>query len=180
MPAWKGTVAEGFTPEAFAQYVAALQFVSWLPEFCTLHHTADPNLAQRPDGFTEQHIHNLASYYHDELGWSAGPHLFVDDHLIWVMTPLTVQGVHAVSFNLIAWGIEMLGDYDNEDFNSGRGALVRDNAVAAISILNARLGIDPSTLRFHRDDPRTQKTCPGAGVAKEAMIAAVQKFMGLA
>ena len=36
----------------------------------------------------------------------------------------------------------MLGDYDSEDFDTGRGAQVRDNAVATIAILSAALGID--------------------------------------
>jgi hypothetical protein len=72
----------------------------------------------------------------------------------------------------------MLGDYDSEEFDSGRGALVRDNAVAAISILSAKLEIDPETMRLHREDPKTDHHCPGDNVDKAAFIAAVKGYGG--
>jgi hypothetical protein len=73
-------------------------------------------------------------------------------------------------------GIEMLGDYDTEDFDIGRGAMVRDNAVAAIAILSAVLGIDPDTMRLHREDPRTTHHCPGDNVDKVGFIQLVKGY----
>src|SRR5712692_11270909 len=55
------------------------------------------------------------------------PHLFVADDLIWVFTPLTVSGVHSPSWNSITWGVEMVGNFDTEDFQDGPGAAVRKN-----------------------------------------------------
>jgi hypothetical protein len=177
---WKGTVAEGFDLVGFQQYVAALLFSNWMPELIVLHNTGEPTLADRPNGFNEQHIQNLAAFYRDEKGWSSGPHLFVDDHLIWILTPLTTSGTHAATWNRDSWGVEMLGDYDSEDFDSGRGALVKANAIAAVALLSARLGIDPDTMRLHREDPKTTHHCPGDGVDKAAFIQAVKQYMGLA
>ena len=83
---------------------------------------------------------NFESYYKNECGWNGGPHLFIDDRAIWVFNDLTKRGTHSPSFNASRFGIEMLGDYDKEEFNSGRGRKVRDNTVAAMAILNNRLG----------------------------------------
>lgn len=175
---WKGIVGRNLSPEDFRQYVAGLNWDGWRPEFIVLHNTQDPSLRDRPDGLTYQHILDLESFFRDEQGWSGGPHLFVDDRQIWVFTPLTVPGVHSPSWNAVAVGVEMLGDYDSEEFDSGRGALVRDNAVAAISILSAKLGLDPETMRLHREDPKTDHHCPGDNVDKAAFIAAVKGYGG--
>jgi hypothetical protein len=121
----------------------------------------------------------LERYYRDEMGWSAAPHLFVDDQPagIWVLTPLTTPGVHAKSFNPRSIGLEMLGNYDVEAFTSGRGDRVRENAVAAIAMLSAALDIDPDSMRFHRDEPNTTKTCPGRNVDKATFIRAVKAYL---
>ena len=70
----------------------------------------------------------------------------------------------------------MLGDYDREEFDSGRGLAVQQNAVAAIAILSAALGIDPETMRLHREDPKTDHHCPGDNVDKTAFIQAVRGY----
>ena len=46
--------------------------------------------------------------YKNTLGWSAGPHLFTDEDQIWGMCDFSKKGVHAVSFNKRAIGIEVL------------------------------------------------------------------------
>src|SRR5262245_39930043 len=161
MAGWKGIVGESFSPEEFDRYCHTLQWTAWRPSFIALHNTASPSLAQRPNGLTKQHIKNLEAYYRDEKGWKAGPHLFVDDKQIWVFTPLTVSGVHSPSWNKLALGVEMLGDYDSEAFDSGRGLKVRKHAVAALATLSAVLGIDPASMKLHREDPATTHACPG-------------------
>ena len=177
--AWKGIVGKQFTPEEFRRYAAGLSWGPWRPSFIVLHHTAVPSLAQRPDGFNAASMSGLTRYYRDELGWSAGPHLFVDDQPagIWVFTPLTTPGVHAKSWNARTLGLEMLGNYDVEEFNSGRGARVRDHAAAAIAILSAALNLNPDTMQGHRDYPGETKTCPGRKVNREDFIRAVKDYL---
>ena len=178
MTTWKGIVGASFTPAAFDQYCHLLHWLAWRPSFVVLHNTAVPTLAQRPQGLSKQHILGLEKYYRDDLHWSAGPHLFIDDHQIWVFTPLTVSGVHSPSWNKRALGVEMLGDYATEAFATGRGAQVQAHAVAALATLHAVLGLDPATLKLHREDPNTtHKGCPGTHVSKAAIIRQVQDLL---
>jgi hypothetical protein len=174
---WKGIVGSSFSPEGFDSYCHALHWTQWRPSFIVLHNTAIPSLAQRPDGLTKQHIINLEGFYRDKQKWSAGPHLFIDDRQIWVFTPLTVSGTHSPSFNKIALGIEMLGDFATEAFLTDRGAKVRDNAIAAVATLCAVLGLDPETLKLHKEDPKTTHNCPGMNVDKAKFIADVRALM---
>src|SRR5258708_36069633 len=115
------------------------------------------------------------------MHWSAGPHLFVDDHQIWVFTALTMAGVHSPAWNKLSLGIEMLGDYDGELFSSGRGLQVRQNAVAAMATLCAVLGLDPSNpsmIRLHKEDPlTTHKFCPGKNVVKQDILQEVSDLL---
>lgn len=176
--AWKPIVGLSFAAAEFDNYCHGLKWDSWRPQFITLHNTAVPSLAQRPNGFTKKHINNLVGFYRDQQGWSAGPHLFIDDKQIWVFTPLTMSGVHSPSWNKIALGFEMLGDYNSEDFNSGRGAAVRDNAVAAVATVSAVLGLNPKEMKLHREDPATShKGCPGETVDKDDFIDRVKALM---
>ena len=103
--------------------------------------------------------------------------MFIDDKKIWVFTPLTLSGVHSPSWNKIALGFEMLGNYATESFGSDRGLAVRKNAVAAIATLSAVLGLDPATMRLHKEDKLTDHDCPGRNVKKTEVIAEVQALM---
>jgi len=177
MADWKGIIGKSFSREEFDSYCHQLQWTAWRPSFIVLHNTASPSLKQRPKGLTRQHIANLEAFYRDDQKWKAGPHLFIDDQQIWAFTPLTVSGTHSPSWNKLAIGIETLGDFDAEAFDSGRGLEVRKNAVAAIATLSAILGLDPATMRLHREDPLTTHACPGKNVRKLEVIQAVQDLI---
>lgn len=171
--AWKGIVGQGFTPTGFDQYVQTVAFPVWRPQFVVLHNTAAPTLSKWHSVSGQQRMANLANYY-KSLGWSAGPHLFVADDLIWVFTPLNTPGVHSPSWNAISWGVEMVGDYDVEAFSPQ----VRQNAVSAITSMYSALGADPGTLRFHKEDPlTTHRNCPGKNVSKPDILQAVAAQM---
>ena len=157
-------VGRRFTVDTFRRYlqwVKANEKFLWTPTGITIHHTAAPNLAQRPNGFSEQHMLNLRSYYKDERGWKSGPHIFTDDNGIWVFTPLSRKGVHATSFNATRFGIEMLGDFDGKDFDDPRGKASIENGQWAAAVLIKELEISKARINFHRHDPKTDKTCPG-------------------
>jgi hypothetical protein len=177
MPDWKGIIGTSFSVDEFDTYCHTLQWNAWRPSFIVVHNTGIPSLAQRPKGFTKQHILNLEKFYRDEQKWKAGPHLFIDDKQIWVFTPLTVSGTHSPSWNKTSLGFEMLGDYEKESFSEGRGLRVRENTVAALATLSAILGFDPNTIRIHREDPLTTHACPGKNVRKLEIIQDVQDLM---
>jgi hypothetical protein len=102
MGEWKGIVGNSYSALEFDSYAHALHWTAWRPSFIVLHNTAVPTLAQRPNGFTKQHILNLEAYYRDQMQWKGGPHLFADDRQIWVFTPLTASGTHSPSWNKTA------------------------------------------------------------------------------
>ena len=59
MANWKGIVGTSLSTDEFESYCHGLHWTSWRPSFITLHNTAAPSLAQRPNGLTKQHILNL-------------------------------------------------------------------------------------------------------------------------
>jgi hypothetical protein len=173
----------GFTREEFKTYVAGLRWKAWRPQFLTLHNTAEPNLAQwmhfglgKDAGL--RRIKNLNHYYGVEKGWSSGPHIFVAPNLIWIACDLTSHGVHASCYNSVSIGVEMVGDYAHDVFDSGDGAKVRDNAIAALAILHKAQKIDPRTLHFHKECLKDHHDCPGKNVVKADVIARVQAWPG--
>ncbi|MDX2066368.1 MAG: peptidoglycan recognition family protein [Fimbriimonadaceae bacterium] len=173
-------VGRRFTPETFTEYLKTIRFKgTFVPQFVTLHHTGAPSLAQRPTGFEPQHLTNLLHYYQNQLGWSGAPHFFIDDRSdgIIVFQDLTKRGVHAASFNRISWGIEMLGNFDMEPFHTGRGAKVRDLSMQTLAICCKHLGVTADSIRFHRDDPQTSKSCPGRGVDKADVVRRVSTLL---
>jgi hypothetical protein len=144
---------------SFKQFLQT-QDLSWASGI-TIHHTASPSLDQRPQGWKVQHMRNLRDYYKNKLGWSAGPHLFTDEDQVFGLSSLEKRGVHARSFNKTHIGIEVLGDYDNEDPTTGRGFdCWRNTALVTKALLEAAL-LDQDAINFHRDDPKTSKSCPG-------------------
>lgn len=188
---------QGLTIDGFRAYFNLRPFTSWRPSFMVLHNTGLPTLAtlQANGEFdtyswkgrtpAAQRILNLEKYYRDDQGWSAGPHAFVADDYIWPFTPMNMRGVHSPSWNGTALGIELVGDYEREDPYSGFGLKAYRNAVALFGIVHATLGLDPQTIKFHRQDPRTTHRCPGArlwrdGAGLQQFIQHVLEFMGQA
>lgn len=173
--------------DQFLTHVKALKFNTWKPSGVAVHNTANPSLyptGRQGQGSWKgsptppaQRVQNLVAYYSSK-GWRSGPHLFIDDDGIWLFTPLTQPGTHSPSWNGTKIGIEMVGDYDIESFTEGAGAKVRANTVAALAILHAKLGLDPNTIKLHKEDPRTTHDCPGKNVDKADLIRRVINYMG--
>ena len=174
MAKWKGSVDVSFNADAFEEYVSQLSFTAWQPQFVVLHNTQIPTLADWHNESGSARMSGFVDYYRDDQGWSGGPHLFIADDVIWVFTPLTVPGVHAPSWNQVAWGVEMVGDYDTEPL----GDCVRANTLSALATLHAARGLDPGTLKLHKEDPLTTHTfCPGANIDKTQIIAGVRALL---
>lgn len=175
---WKPIVGIGYTAAQFAAYVDNLRWTSWRPQFCVLHHSGLPTLGEWKSGYPiGQRLQNLVHYYRDIMGWSAGPHLFVADDLIWCFTPLTAPGVHSPSWNLVSIGVEAVGDYrpGYDNWSADPGLKVAENTIAALASLHHVLGIAPETMKLHLEDPLTShKECPGSQVGKSEIIARVR------
>lgn len=158
-------------------YVKGLEFDKFKPKLIVVHHTAIPNLSQRPDGLTLQHMKNLWNFYTVKNKWSGGPHFFVDNKGIWIMQDINQRGVHAVSFNRNGIGIEMLGNYDlQSDFDNPRGKLIRIYTQRLVASLLDNLDLDLDDVRFHRDDKLTKKLCPGKLIDKTSFVNEVSRY----
>jgi hypothetical protein len=167
MPAWKGIVGRSFTSPDFIDYLATVTLSNWRPQFVVVHNTFIPKLSDWHSVPGAQRMQGLQTYYRDTQHWSAGPHLFVADDLIWAFTPLNTSGIHSPSWNHISWGVELVGDYDSEPF----GDAVQQNAVTVLAGLHALAGLDPNSLHLHKEDPlTTHKQCPGDNVVKADLI----------
>lgn len=151
--------------------------LGWAKRGVCIHHTAFPDLKMRPKGLTVQHIRNMAYGYKNNLGWSSGPHLYVDEDQIFGMSPMNKRGVHAVGFNKDTVGIEMLGNYNEEDPEDRRGEQVIDLTAQAVAVILRAMSMEPSpdTVHFHREDPHTSKRCPGTLIEKGEFIAKVRE-----
>ena len=172
------------TAAEFISYLRGIKFGAWRPKFVTMHHTGAPDLKTWQGWQTrakpvsdEQWLKNLAKYYGETMKWSSGPHFFFTPKNFCVLSPPTARGVHAVSFNAMSWGVECVGDFDREKFEGA----IRDKYVEGLACLHVATGLKllpfekkVSGLHFHRDDPKTTKTCPGKGVDKDALIKLVQ------
>lgn len=170
-------IGKVWTPESFGQYLKTIKKPDWAKAVC-LHHTAAPSLAQRPKGWTIQHMENMRDFYKG-MGWKSGPHLYTDEDQVFGMTPLVETGVHAVSFNRSAIGIEALGHYSKggEDPKSGRGLQVwLTTAAITRQLLDwLWLPVNEKTVLFHRDDPKTSKDCPGSQISKDWIISLINQ-----
>lgn len=163
MATWKGIVGRGFKAEDFDSYLATIKFNAWRPQFVVLHNTQNPRLADWHKISGQQRMKGLENFYKSVQKWSAGPHLFVADDLIWAFTPLNTSGIHAPSWNHISWGVELVGDYEVEPLSDS----LRHNAIVALAGLHRLAGLDPATLRLHKEDPKTtHKGCPGKHISK--------------
>lgn len=176
---WSHFEGKARSREDSLAYLAGLKWTDWRPEGITLHNTAAPTLKQWAESGPahDARIRNLQNYYEDELGWHAGPHFFVSRNWInWFSNPL-LPGVHSRCFNATRFGIEMVGDFNAEEFNSGDGAMVRDNAVFLIAALNNKFGFRAEDLTFHVECKRDNHDCPGKKVVKAEVVAAVKAEM---
>lgn len=178
--AWKQIIGLPCTLPQLQNLISGMIFNSWRPSFLVLHNTSAPTLKQWHSADGKTRMTNLVSYFRDQRGWSAGPHAFVADDLVWPFTPFNTPGVHTPSWNGTSIGIETVGDFDFENPDTAPGQNVKNNAVALFAMLHSKLGINPDTIKLHKEDPRTTHECPGKLLAREkdAFIAAVHEYMG--
>lgn len=183
---WTGFDRRAYTRAEFAAHVAELAPRMGWARGITLHNTGAPTLKQWAESGPahDARIDNLQRYYElpdpstGKVAWHAGPHSFISRNFINGFSDLLKPGVHSRCFNATHIGVEMVGDYATEEFDSGDGALVRDNAVFAMATLCKALNLDPKFLTFHKDCTRDNHDCPGRKVNKADVINRVLAEMG--
>jgi len=197
MTKWTPIDGRYFSGDQLNAAIHDYEFPGWRPSGLVLHNTGAPTLKQwlnsptpRAGALTpwamqldreKQRIANLEYFFRVTRGWSSGPHAFVGPDRVWFFTPFNKPGTHSPSWNGTKLGIELVGDYDHEDKDAGDGAKAYRNAVILFACLHAKLGLDPETIKFHKEDPATtHRDCPGKDIVKADFIRAVQEYMGAA
>lgn len=196
-------IGKGCTLAQFSEYIQTYNFGKVPPDHVIFHHTANPDASYAPlssnpatrwdrneAGMSisemyykrKRQLDGLKSYYEKTLGWSAGPHIFIDDRWIWLMTPMYDVGIHAKWGNSFrshgrlhySIGIEVIGYYERREWPAPVQALVG----GAVRALQAQLGTFSLDYMYQTDDSK-----PGMKVAKGVQVCAHPerlKFGGLA
>jgi lysozyme family protein len=185
---WPNFDGKAYNRAQLAAHINSLDFSKWKrkdgsagrPKFIVLHNTSEPTIKQWLSWSAEkrrQYIQNVQHYYESDLRWHAGPHFFVPPELdpcCYGFSDPTTAGTHASCFNSDSIGIEMVGEFNVEAFDSGPGEMVRDDAVYLCALLCNKLGLDPAApyvygqqgLHFHIDCKADNHDCPGTNVRK--------------
>lgn len=177
---WADFDGRAYSPEEFRARINGLTWnKGWVPDGITLHNTAAPTLAQWAETGPshDARIRNLQRYYEQEKGWHSGPHLFNSRDWINGFSNILRPGVHSRCYNKTRIGIEMVGDFAKEPFDSGDGAKVRDISVFACAVLNLKHGWQPEGLVFHKDCHLDDHDCPGKLVVKSEFVRRVREKM---
>jgi N-acetylmuramoyl-L-alanine amidase len=185
MSYWGGFDPTPYTANAWTAHVNAIPLAKlrWC-KFITLHNTSSPTLSQWVElgPAHDARLRNLRDYYANHLGWHQGPHGFISRSHINGFSSLTEPGIHASCFNASSIGLEQVGEFNVEPYNSGDGAMVRDMAVHAVAVLCNRIGLRPdhyiygiSGLHFHIECRHDNHDCPGTFARNKAEL--VQRIL---
>lgn len=156
-------IGKALSVSEFADYVRPYNFGSIPPDYIILHHTAIPSTlaARYPSGAVwdaneaglsadqvktkrVRQLDRVRNYYRDTLGWSAGPHLWIDERFVYLFTPMYDVGIHAKQGNSYrdssrrlhySIGIEVVGYYEKVVWPTA----VAQNVAQAVAILAKRL-----------------------------------------
>ena len=150
----------------FRAYVSTYDFGTLPAHRLVIHHTWKPT---KENWAGQRSIDGLKAYY-EKKQWPAGPHLFVAEDGIWLLSPMSQDGIHAGKLNPRSIGIEVVGDYDHELWSGQTKA----NVLGAIKALMGQLGILEGQIFFHRDV--SPKTCPGSAITKEWLFGELANF----
>jgi len=190
----------GYTPEEFAAFVDTYDFGTIPPSFIVLHHTYRPGASWASSGAQydwdggeqgmtdaqiyakrKQRLDNIRHYYQSHLRWDRGPHLFIDDRWIWIMTPMFHVGIHAAEGNGsvaggYSVGIEVIGYYEHVQWSPA----IERNVGIAVAAIKRRLGTfdyvhraGPGGISSHRD--YNKPTCPGAAITERYYIQVLER-----
>ena len=194
---WPNFDGKPYTRDQLAALINARDFSTWKhkdgtpgkPAFITLHNTSSPDIQlwmSWSPAKRQQYILNMQPYY-EHMGWLGGPHFFVtpqSDICAFGFNNLMSAGTHASCFNNTSIGIEMVGEFDREAFDSGPGAQVADNAIYLMALLHNKIGLTPTPyaynqrgLHFHVECAADNHHCPGSYVSKSDIVARVTAKM---
>lgn len=145
-----------FTRAQWLSYLKTQPVPAWVKTITT-HHTANPTEATwRQYGGWSYWGPNMATYYHNRLGWHAGPMAYVSYEGIGYFTPLPNHNIHAgATANAESLGVEIVGLFTTT-LPTGE---TLSNAAWCFAALLWWAKLPVTALRAHRQYLATQ--CPG-------------------
>ncbi len=181
---WLGFDPHGYSRDDWRAHVEAVKppEMTWHPIGIVLHATGLPTLGMWVESGPQHdaRLRNLEAYY-EGMGWKHGPHAFVSRNYINGFSALTARGTHCSCHNSTHFGIEQVGNFNtsHDDYNSGDGEKVKDNAIWCLAVLCKHFQIDPKSIIPHSEckaDGHSQ--CPGNEVSMPEIITKVKQTMG--
>jgi hypothetical protein len=188
-------VGKALTLAEFDAYLASYDFGPIAPDWPLIHHTAIPTVAQwtayevglMRDQIKAKRLKQVTAiknYYQNTKHWSAGPHLFVDDLYVYLMTPMANIGIHAgdgnstkINGNLhYSIGLEVVGDYTTVRWSPNTALMVAGVVARLLKRLkNFKLvdGRAPGTVDSHRNHGKP--ACPGDAIQPAYYLPLFQK-----
>jgi len=191
---WANFDGRPYDRASLAAHIAAIDFSHWrrkdgskgVPLYLVFHNTSEPTIALWLSWslqVRQQYILNAEHMYEVEDGWRAGPHFFVPptvDPCAFGFSDPGTAGTHASCFNSDSIGIEQVGEFNVEAYDTGPGAIVQDNTIYLAALLYRRIGIAPdtNTLKFHIECKADDHDCPGKFARDKAgLIAKIKAKM---
>lgn len=205
-------IGKALSGQEFIDYVRAYDFGSVPPSFVVIHNSAnpdaswakynnDPNIKwdRNEAGLSNEQIAakrkpqlDAIKNYYVGLGWTSGPHLFIDERWIWLFTPLYEVGTHAKSGNSYhdasglhySIGVEAVGWFGNAGWPESMQKLLqiavqtlRDRLktfkIVYTSAPTNRPDLHDHSISFHRDYNKPE--CPGAVITPDYAIPILSK-----
>jgi len=163
-----------FNTKELIKYIREYEFGRKITQF-HIHHTWKPNYSHFNGKNHESLQRGMRNYHVNTMGWAdIAQHFTLFPDGTWALgRPLSKKPVSISGWNTGAVMVEMVGDFDK-----GRDQMTvgQKNAILEITkFMKDELGL---RIVFHRDSPRTSKTCPGSGIDKVAFMLEVEEFRG--
>lgn len=213
MPTQFAYIGMALSGAAFVDYVASYNFGRILPSFIVIHNSAKPDaswakLNNDPDIKWDRNEVNLSSNqikvkrkqqldhiknYYVGLGWTSGPHLFIDERWIWLFTPMNTVGTHAKSGNGFyddkgvlhySIGVETVGWFEHVGWPEGMQRLLqitiqslqrrlKNFEIVYVNAPTNQPELHDHSISFHRD--YNKPACPGAFITPAYAIPILSK-----
>jgi N-acetylmuramoyl-L-alanine amidase len=161
----KNLVYKEFDADGFDDYCDGLfKLMKWRPSMVVIHCTGVPSTTWDTTKFPSLKRLEFMSETWIKAKFKGAPHLVVTPQgRILVANPLTQAGTHSPSYNNIAFGIENVGNFNNEEMNPvQREATSR--AAAALFRLMSKTADTRSLIPHCADVKTTHKSCPGSHI----------------
>lgn len=167
---WDGRVFASV--DAFESYLVTESV--WWASGATIHHTWRPTVAQWKANTPANNLKGLIRTWRDDNGWTTGPNMVIGPDGIYLASGIKYPGIHAGVCNSTHIGIEIVGDYDNQQWQEPIRGFVYGTVGAIARKLRLTWNdiILDKQINGHREC-LPNKSCPGKAISLNAFRATI-------